>query len=234
MTTDTADIAALPRRTINDLPGKLKKRIVELVALQNEVFEWWMAKLVHSPSRSLPEVAQILYKQTKQRHPQSLGALFRCLKEWMDFVAPFRFKLREPTSTSRQDEEAEEHLAFDMTAITEELRTPAPLHRLTLTSPLFHSSHLAFASAIGPTLRSLNLASFHTETLWTNVYRDPTFENTVFQNLRQLDIVGYAGFIIPSLQTIDRTQFPALQHLSPKLWDFEDIWDLSVFSDLVE
>ncbi|BGP15942.1 hypothetical protein JCM10213_003627 [Rhodosporidiobolus nylandii] len=89
MASPPAEGAVPPRRTINDLPVELKKRIVEMVALQDEVYEEWTA---HVGEHLSVNMAGELDKQ-RERYKSSLGALFRVSKEWSQLSATWRFRV---------------------------------------------------------------------------------------------------------------------------------------------
>ncbi|GAA5970770.1 hypothetical protein JCM11641_004448 [Rhodosporidiobolus odoratus] len=89
MSSSSSQLRDLSRRTINDLPAELKKRIVELVALQDESYKQWTTA-IHP---HLEDGLQPALEQQRQRYGKSLGALFQCSKAWSDLAAPFRFKV---------------------------------------------------------------------------------------------------------------------------------------------
>ncbi|GAA5885601.1 hypothetical protein JCM6882_007489 [Rhodosporidiobolus microsporus] len=78
-----------PRRTINDLPAELKKRIVELVAQQDDAYEEWTTAL--RPKLKGP--MRVVLDAQKVRFKNGLGALFRVSRQWSELAAPLRFKI---------------------------------------------------------------------------------------------------------------------------------------------
>ncbi|GAA6027564.1 hypothetical protein JCM8097_007925 [Rhodosporidiobolus ruineniae] len=77
-----------PRRTINDLPVELKKRIVELVAKQDDVYKAWTAAVRPHLDMRMRQTLD----EHKTRYAHGLHALSSVTKEFDDLTAPHRFK----------------------------------------------------------------------------------------------------------------------------------------------
>ncbi|GAA6027572.1 hypothetical protein JCM8097_007929 [Rhodosporidiobolus ruineniae] len=77
-----------PRASLSSLPTELKKRIVELVAQQDEVLREWTTAIRPKVEAKLQDALD----DVVERYGSSLGALFCVSKEFAKLAAPYRFQ----------------------------------------------------------------------------------------------------------------------------------------------